>query len=326
MQDFFQTYTELLGTIEKGLTEIVTPAMPESIREPGKYVLEGGGKRIRPVLVLLSSEAAGAKAEDALHAGIAVEILHNFTLVHDDIMDNALQRRGRPTVHSHWDNSVAILVGDELIGLAYRELLRTKNGNIRALASTFTEGMIEVCEGQALDKEFEARVDVSPESYFKMIGKKTGRLVAMAMELGAIVANADALTRSCLMEYGKHIGQAFQVQDDLLDVFAETSEFGKVIGGDILEGKKTFLLVHALVSATGEDRIVLNNVASRSNGMPDVVQRVTDIYKRLGVVEQARACIRSDTDAALNALRQIPSTQSRSVLEWLAEQLLQRSH
>lgn len=326
MQDFFQTYTELLGTIEKGLAEIMTPAMPESIREPGRYVLEGGGKRIRPVLVLLASEAAGAKAEDALHAGIAVEILHNFTLVHDDIMDNALQRRGRPTVHSHWDNSIAILVGDELIGLAYRELLRTEKGNIRALASTFTEGMIEVCEGQALDKEFEARVDVSPESYFKMIGKKTGRLVAMAMELGSIVADADVSTRSCLMEYGTHIGRAFQVQDDLLDVFAETSEFGKVIGGDILEGKKTFLLVHALESATGEDRIVLNNVASRSNGMHDVVQRVTEIYKRLGIVEQARACIRSDTDAALNALRQIPSTQARSVLEWLAEQLLQRSH
>jgi geranylgeranyl diphosphate synthase, type II len=321
---FYNRYMALRALIDERMRLVIDRAEPASIHEPARYVVEAGGKRIRPVLTLLACEAAGGAIEDAVPAGIALEILHNFTLVHDDIMDNAMQRRGRDTVHTRWDVNTAILVGDELIGYAYRSLLDAPQGDVRELGRVFTDGMIVVCEGQAYDKEFEERDDVTLDDYLMMIQKKTGRLVSIAVELGAIVAGADAATRAALVSYAGHIGRAFQIQDDLLDVIAEQEEFGKVIGGDILEGKRTYLLVKALGLARGDDRDLLLKVANRTHGDPRIVDRVTELYQRLGILDDARNQIRGETEAAIGALEALPAGEGPAMLAWFARMLLER--
>jgi geranylgeranyl diphosphate synthase, type II len=325
MSSYPEYYDSLRDRVDARLTEVIDRDKPDTIYSPSRFVLTGGGKRIRPVLAMLACEAAGGTSEDAVNAAVAIEILHNFTLVHDDIMDNADQRRGRPTVHKKWDENIAILVGDNLIGIAYRTLLHTGNGDIRKLVAAFTDGMIEVCEGQAYDKEFEALPSVSLDDYFMMIRKKTGRLVTMSAELGAIIAGASGELYSALMEYASYIGRAFQVQDDLLDVIANEKNFGKPIGGDILEGKKSFLLVKAMELAKGVELDLLHKVARRNVTQGNIVSEVTNIYERLGVLESARLQIRNDTDAALSALHQIPDSNARQTLLWFAEMLLART-
>lgn len=325
MSSYQEYYDGLRDRVDTRLAEVIDRDKPETIYAPSRFVLTGGGKRIRPVLAMLACEAAGGKAEDAVNAAVAIEILHNFTLVHDDIMDNADQRRGRETVHQKWDGNIAILVGDNLIGIAYRTLLQTSNGDIRKLYAAFTDGMIEVCEGQAYDKEFEALPSVSLDDYFMMIRKKTGRLVTMSAELGAIIAVASENQYSALMEYASYIGRAFQVQDDLLDVVANEKNFGKPIGGDILEGKKSFLLVKAMELAEGPDLDLLHDVARRKLSQQNIVDEVTQIYERLGVLDTARLQIRNDTDAALSALLRISESNARQTLLWFAEMLLART-
>jgi geranylgeranyl diphosphate synthase, type II len=278
------------------------------------------------VLVMLAAEAAGGRAEDALDAGVAIEILHNFTLVHDDIMDNAAQRRGRQTVHTRWDPNIAILTGDGLIGVAYATLLRTRHGDMREIIGLFTQGMIEVCEGQSYDKEFEQLPRVGEKDYLMMIARKTGALVRISAELGAAVAGASPAHRAALVSYAGHVGRAFQIQDDLLDVTAVEAEFGKTIGGDILEGKKTYLLVRALDRAEGADRTLLEDVARRRAPAGDLVARVTAIYERCGVLADARARIAADTGEAIAALSVLPESEGRAMLDWFARMLLERKH
>jgi geranylgeranyl diphosphate synthase, type II len=325
MNEWTERYRGLRAQIDTRLAQVIDRTEPETMYTPARYVLEGGGKRIRPVLVMLACEAVGGRAGDALDAGVAVEILHNFTLVHDDIMDNADQRRGRQTVHTKWDANIAILVGDELIGIAYKCLLRTMHGDLRDIISVFTDGMIEVCEGQSYDKEFESREAVSEDEYLMMIAKKTGRLVSMSAELGAIIGGASDVQRRALISYAEHIGRAFQIQDDLLDVVADEKEFGKSIGGDILEGKKTYLLVRALSHAQGEDLDLLMQVVRREVRDAAIVPRVRDIYARIGVLDEARDQIRIHTDDAIHALDALPAGDSRDMLVWFAEMLLARN-
>jgi geranylgeranyl diphosphate synthase type II len=193
-----QRYERHKALIERYLREFLTERKPHTLYHPAKYVLGAGGKRIRPVLVLLACEAVGGEAADALPAGVGVEVLHNFTLVHDDIMDHAASRRGRPTIHKKWDENVAILVGDALLALAYRALLRTKSARIQEISRVFTEAVVTVCEGQAYDKEFETRHRVHVNEYLLMIEKKTGKLVSVAMHLGALIGNANQ-TEICSM-------------------------------------------------------------------------------------------------------------------------------
>jgi geranylgeranyl diphosphate synthase, type II len=321
----YERYVHLKSLIDVRLATIIERDKPETMYTPARYVLEAGGKRIRPVLILLACEAVGGVLEHAVDAGVAVEILHNFTLVHDDIMDNADQRRGRATVHKKWDTNVAILVGDELIGIAYKCLLGTPDGDIREIIDVFTDGMMEVCEGQSYDKEFEGQVCVTEADYLMMVGKKTGELVKMSAELGAIIGGATAAQRAALISYAAHVGRAFQIQDDLLDVVADEKEFGKVIGGDIIEGKKTYLLVKALGLASGADLEVLMHVAAKEEARPGLVAAVTDIYDRLGVLRIAREQIRRDTDDAIAALAALDATPGRDMLIWFAEMLLRRN-
>jgi geranylgeranyl diphosphate synthase type II len=325
MIPYKEQYDALRQMVNDRLAALELHQQPETISAPARYVLAGGGKRIRPVLVLLGCKAVGGSVEEALDAAAAVEILHNFTLVHDDIMDNANQRRGRDTVHRKWDGNVAILVGDALVGVSYDLLLRTRQGDIRELARVFTEGIIDVCEGQAYDKEFESLPGITEEQYFMMIARKTGRLVTMSLEMGAIIGSADAGQRAALREYGDAIGRAFQVQDDLLDVIADEKEFGKTIGGDIMEGKKTFLLVHAMSKADGQALDLLKAVASKSGITRKDIPRVQEIYNRSGVLDIARERIRVDTDRAIQAIGQLKDTGTRDMLIWFAEMLLRRN-
>lgn len=326
MYDYTQRYLDLKKGIDQRLESVINRDKPNSLYTPAQYILEGGGKRIRPILVLLACEAVGGCVDDAYNAGVSVEILHNFTLVHDDIMDNASNRRGRSTVHTKWDTNTAILVGDELIGIAYKTLLRTMKGDIREIINVFTDGMIEVCEGQSYDKEFEVRGVISDEEYLMMIAKKTGRLVSMSAEIGALIGEASEQEKHALIDYASFIGRAFQVQDDLLDIVANEEEFGKMIGGDILEGKKTYLLVKALRHAKNGELELLRAVAEKSDVSGDIVARVRDLYHSLGVIDMARDQIREDTDRALACLNALSESEARRMLVWFAEMLLRRSY
>ncbi|MFZ1728750.1 MAG: polyprenyl synthetase family protein [Bacteroidota bacterium] len=326
MHRFYARYDEYKSLIDARLSSVIDRDEPVSMYDPARYILSGGGKRIRPVLVMLACEAAGGNPRDAVDAGVAVEILHNFTLVHDDIMDRADTRRGRETVHKKWDENIAILVGDELMGIAYKTLLETEKGDVRTLARVFTDGVIEVCEGQSYDKEFELLPTVSEDDYEMMISKKTGWLVAISADLGAIIGGADDSERTALVEYARCLGRAFQVQDDLLDVVANKAEFGKPIGGDIIEGKKTFLLVRALNRATGTDLELLQAVATRTAPHDGLVAKVTDVYLRLGILDIAREKIEQDTAAAIAALEALEESDGRQMLVWLAQMLLERKH
>ena len=319
-------YDRHKALVEKRLAGLVKEPVPCSLYEPLKYVLAGGGKRIRPVLLMLACEAVGGNARNAIHAGAAIEILHNFTLVHDDIMDNAGSRRGRKTVHIKWDTNVAILVGDELLALAYRELLQTKSPNIQRIARTFTDGVVEVCEGQAYDKEFETRSGVTVDDYILMIDKKTAKMVSVAAEIGALVGNGSPLEIRALRLYGHHVGLAFQIQDDLLDIMADEAELGKKIGGDLVEGKKTFLLLKAMQSARGRDLELLKELVADKGCPPERIPEYRRIYIDTGVAAAARRRIEREISHSKQELHRLSSTRAKAVLEWFADMLLHRTY
>ncbi len=324
-------YEVLRRMVDRRLRTLIRRNRPADLHEACRYVLSAGGKRVRAVLVLLACEAVGGKARSALDAAVAVELMHNFTLVHDDIMDHAATRRGQPTVHTRWNVNHALLVGDVLLGFSYRQLLQTHTPHLDRALEIFTEGFIAVCEGQALDIEFEQRTDVTVREYFEMIAQKTGRLISTATELGALIGGGTERELDAFRRFGLLLGRAFQLQDDLLDVVAEEANFGKTIGGDILEGKKTFLLLKALERATGSQRTALMAVMKRKSAprhhMPstDEVKRITAIYRATGALDFARQRIRRDTERALRALSPLPESPARATLIWLAEMLVRRS-
>jgi geranylgeranyl diphosphate synthase type II len=318
-------YDRYKKLVEGTLAGIIKDRLPRSIYEPSEYILAAGGKRIRPVLLLLSCEAVGGNARKALLAGAAIEILHNFTLVHDDIMDNSASRRGRKTVHTKWDTNVAILVGDELLALAYRALLQTKSPHIQEIAKIFTQGVVEVCEGQAYDKEFETRSAVTVDEYLLMIEKKTAKMVAVSAEIGGLVGNGDRASIRALRRYGEHVGRAFQIQDDLLDIIADEKELGKPVGGDLIEGKKTFLLLEALRTARGQDKDLLVDIVRNKGGKADLIPEYRRIYLESGAIAAARRRIEQDIAKAKRELHRLPASRAQSMLEWFADMLLHRT-
>jgi len=334
-----QRITLLRARADRKIAGLAFAGSARHLRDGCRYVMRGGGKRIRPTLVLLSCEAVGGGAAAALDAAVAVEMMHNFTLVHDDIMDNADARRGRPTVHKKWNPSTALLVGDVLLGEAYRILGRTRSGRLPALFQIFTRGLLHVCEGQALDLEFETRTDVSVREYFRMIEKKTGSLIAAATELGGVIGGGTTRQRAALRQFGLALGRAFQVQDDLLDVVADPRNFGKTTGGDILEGKKTYLLLTAATRVTGRDRALIARLLAGGGfraGWKTAGGRVTEAgrimvdaatgaYRRHGVLDDARRVVRRATAEALGSLRRLPASPAREALRRLAEDLVTRA-
>ena len=246
----------LATDVDTALTEMALPAQPEALYAPVRYVLGGGGKRVRAQLVLLAAEAFGGEAarQRAMPAALAVEVFHAFTLVHDDIMDGAATRRGRPSVHVRWSEATAILAGDLLMGLAYRLLDATDTPRRADVRAAFHAMVARLCEGQALDLAFETTHDVSVDDYLGMIDGKTGALLGCALTLGALVGGAADDVLAALGTAGRDLGRAFQIQDDLLDLTAPPETWGKPLGGDLVEGKKTFLLLLALARTHGDDR------------------------------------------------------------------------
>jgi geranylgeranyl diphosphate synthase type II len=309
------------------LFSFIEKKSPAGLYEPMNYVLSGGGKRIRPMITILTCEAFGGSIESSIDSAVAMEILHNFTLVHDDIMDNAHTRRGTETVHKKWDINTAILTGDGLLGLAYRSLLRTNSPRIAEIAKVFTESMIEVCEGQSFDTEFESRDDVTHDEYLMMIGMKTSRLLEACAVAGAVIADGSATDVITMRSYAENIGLAFQIQDDLLDITADEKEFGKTIGGDIRKGKKTYLLIKAMEGAQNNDDImILEKAASQNSGISDEeILRVKSIYSDLGVIDDASEQVAHYTGKANDHLEKLPQSDAKEMLKWFSGMLLSRS-
>ncbi|MBS1518634.1 MAG: polyprenyl synthetase family protein [Bacteroidetes bacterium] len=327
MTGHYEVYLEYKKKIDDILFNLIQKDRPETLYGPLKYLLSSGGKRIRPMMVMFSCEAAGADPDLSVNAAVAIELLHNFTLVHDDIMDNADTRRNLETIHKKWNDNVAILTGDHLIGLAYQFLFRTESVRLKEIGEAFTEGIIEVCEGQSFDKEYETRKSVSPEEYIMMINKKTAKMLETSAVIGALSGNADRDLLNNLRYFAFYTGLAFQIQDDLLDITADESEFGKKIGGDILERKKTYLLIKASETVKNEsDRMIIEQLISDENILIDngMILQIKKIYSENGVIDSAKAEIENYTNKADEFLRNIPDSGSRERLKWFSGMLMDR--
>jgi len=282
------TFEQLAAEVRKALDAIRLGKDPPELYEPITYALSMGGKHIRPVLLLMGCEAFGGNITGALPAAVAVELFHNFTLVHDDIMDKAHLRRGKPTVYRKWNADTALLAGDTLMALAYDHLLQTDSRALKEVLSVFNQAAIEVCEGQQLDMNYEALQEVSLPDYMKMIRLKTSVLLGASLRMGAIVAGAPGEESAKLYEAGINLGLAFQLMDDVLDTYGEQEKFGKKTGSDIVNNKKTYLYVKALELADADTRARLKKLyASTEMDEKEKIDAVTEIFGRLNVRHHA---------------------------------------
>lgn len=327
MNKYEHKYSDYKDIINKKLDNFIEKKNPSGIYEPLKYILSGGGKRVRPVLLILSAEAAGASFRKAFNAALAIELLHNFTLIHDDIMDNADTRRGKMTIHKKWDMDTAILSGDALLGMAYESLLKTKSANIGEIAKIFTNGTIEVCEGQSYDKEFELKEKVSIDEYIMMINKKTSQLLISCVKIGVMIGSGKKRLLEDMENYALNIGLAFQIQDDMLDLFADEKKFGKKIGGDIREGKKTYLLLKGLETVKDSKEKALLESVIKNKGLKKEsdILKIKDIYEKYGIIESAQKEIEKYTKQANECLWKIKNKKSREMLMWFSYMLLKRN-
>ncbi len=299
---------------------------PHSLYAPILYILDLGGKRLRPVLTLMAAEIFETDYKQALDAALAVEVFHNFSLVHDDIMDDAPLRRGKTTVHEKWDINTGILSGDAMMIMAYQLFENYEPDVFKSLAKLFGKTALEVCEGQQYDIDFETRNDVSEEEYLTMITYKTAVLVAAAMKMGAIVAGTSEEAQNAIYEFGKNLGIAFQLQDDYLDVFGDPKTFGKQVGGDILENKKTFIYLKALVLSNDNNRAkLLNLYAEKGIDADNKVEQVTQIFMESGAADITKKEIENYTIKAFNVLEQINiSSEKKLMLKQFGENLMKR--
>ena len=301
---------------------------PKELYEPIEYIMSLGGKRLRPLLVLMSYSLFREDPENIVKQALSVEVFHNFTLMHDDIMDDAPLRRGKPTVHEVWDNPTAILSGDVMLVRAYDLLLETEKEILGDVIRCFNKCAAGVCEGQQLDMLFEARQDVTEEEYIEMIRLKTAVLLGFSLELGAILAGASANDRTALREFGTLAGIGFQLKDDLLDVYGDSEKFGKQVGGDIISNKKTFLLIRTLELANTEQRKELNKwLKAKKFDDSEKVAAVRKIYDEIGIREQTLGLINAYFEKALARLRHVSAPMPRkSSLKQFAERLVDRDH
>lgn len=313
-------------SINKGLNNISYPEHPERLYEPIRYFIDMGGKRIRPVLTLLAAEMYDYSIEKSLNAALAIELFHNFTLLHDDIMDNASLRRGKSTVHEKWNASIAILSGDTMLISAYQLLTQNDPIVLPQLFTAFNNVAIEVCQGQQFDMDYEEKSTISVDEYVNMIRLKTAVLLGAALKIGAIVSGAPTDSVNRLEQFGINLGIAFQLQDDLLDVYGKVHEFGKIIGGDIIANKKTFLMVKAIELAKGENAKLLQKWINISTEPQEKIKNITRIYNDLGIQELTISKMRFYSDKAYDELDRIDLPGSKKeTLKQLTESLLVRN-
>lgn len=298
---------------------------PLGLYEPIGYTLEAGGKRIRPTLCLLAAEMFGGDVQQALPAALALEIFHNFTLLHDDVMDRSHTRRGRDTVWVKWDENTAILSGDQMLIEAYRMLEGCPADKLPKVLRLFSKMATEICEGQQYDVDFERRDDVTIPEYMNMIRLKTSVLLATALQIGGYIAGADDEAQQALYEYGIHVGLAFQIQDDILDVYGDPETFGKPIGGDICCNKKTYMMLTAMAKADASTRRQMEQWMAKSEfDRSEKIAAITAIYTQLGVRESCTAIMEQHTEQALAALDLLPQNEAAEALRALAGKLLNR--
>lgn len=284
-----KTADEILKMVNEFLDHLSYDRKPESLYEPIKYVLSMGGKRIRPTLMLLAYNLYKENPEDILMNACALETYHNYTLLHDDLMDNADMRRGHLTVHKKWNNNTAILSGDSMLVLAFQRMMQCDTKHLKDILDLFTVTALEIGEGQQYDMEFETRNDVKEEEYIEMIRLKTSVLLACALKIGAILADASAEDADNLYKFGEQIGLAFQLQDDYLDVYGDSKVFGKEIGGDITSNKKTYMLINAFNKANDAQRKELTRwVSARDFDRNEKVDAVTHLYNEIGIDQLAQ--------------------------------------
>ena len=311
--------------IEQEIAKLDWNREPRGLYEPIGYTLESGGKRLRPQLAILASEAFGGKDEDVLPAALALEVFHNFTLLHDAVMDRADVRRGRPTVHVRWNDNTAILSGDQMLIEAYKLLSRVPADKLPEVLRLFNKMGTEICEGQQYDVDFEAKQDTTIDDYLMMIRRKTSVLLATALQIGAYIAGADAQAQDALYQYGINLGLAFQIQDDILDCWGDPATFGKAIGGDITCNKKTYVLLTALHTADPSTRLELEHWLHAVHApKEDKILAVTGLYNRLGIRQVCEEVVEQYTRKALDCLQDLPSNNATQALRTLAEKLIKR--
>ena len=322
---FSVLYEKEREIVEKYLNNCLEGRTPASLYDPGKYILSSGGKRLRPLLVIFSAKAVGSKSK-YYHTASAVELLHNFTLVHDDIMDNADMRRGRETLHKKYDLNKALLVGDSLLSVAYELLLSDLKKSEAKIVSAFTHSLVEICEGQSLDKDFETSDHVTLDEYLIMIRKKTAEMLKMCCKIGALAGGGSDEEIKALARYGINLGIAFQIQDDLLDVFGKQEEFGKAIGGDLVEGKKTYLVLKAMEMDNGQYKKELEGYI-KNKGIPkEEICRFREIFENTGALNASEAAIKDYTIKALKPLKKLKDEKYADFFEWLANTLIYRKN
>lgn len=319
------SFKELAAQFETQFAHRQFPQQPTRLYDAAQYILQIAGKRVRPVAVLMGNELFDEIKPDAWQAAAAVELFHNFSLIHDDIMDKAPLRRGIPTVHMEYGESAALLAGDVMLVRAYEYLAKIDAQYLSPILQLFNRTAREVCEGQQLDMDFEKRDTVLPDEYEEMIGLKTSVLLAASLQMGAIIGGARGNNQQHLYQFGKKLGLAFQVQDDYLDCYGDPQKFGKQVGGDILANKKTFLMIHALQVANGTQQTELQALLAGNDA--DKVQRVLQLYKACNVDEWAQQLKEKYFTEAMHHLEEVAVISNRKEkLKELAMYLLQREH
>jgi len=321
------TFTDALKIVNKEIQSIDYPSNPSGLYEPIAYLLTLKGKKIRPVLTLLACDLYNGEVNEAINAALAWEIFHNFTLMHDDVMDKADLRRGQATVHKKWNENTAILSGDAMLILSYMYMAKSSSRNLNVLLELFSDTAAKICEGQQYDMEYEQRTFISETEYIEMIRLKTAVMLGACLKSGAIVAGAPENDQQNLYDFGVLLGTAFQIKDDWLDVYGDSNMVGKKIGGDILCNKKTFLLVTALETAGKEDKEVLLYWLGNNKQPEEKIVAIRQLYDRLLIREKTQLTLQNYYNQAISVLKKVsvPATRKKA-LEAIAGDLIEREY
>lgn len=320
----FQELQPLVELVQDELQKSVKDEFPHHLKDPIYYFLESPGKKIRPILTLLSCEAMGGKIEDAMAAAVGIELFHDFTLIHDDIMDKDDLRRGRYTVHKKWGEDYAILVGDALIGLAYEKMMQSPPQHFSKILRLFNETLLKVCEGQALDKEFEKRSRISVNDYIDMISKKTAWLFKLACQIGAILGRGSDKNVHLMAQFGNLLGIGFQIQDDLLDYIGEEKRMGKKVGSDLKLDKKTYVTLK-YQEYIEKDKILKTRYPDSFTKFQNISD-IQNVIITLGIAQETQELVNQYIDNALNLIKKITSRDKQQKLSRLVQILQQRKY